>query len=138
MKDESILKMLDKVAETVEPVAGGRLAACVVYKNDIVSMGINQKKSHPFQKRFGKHELAVFLHAETDAIKNALRHISVDDLAKSKLYVSRVRFESAELNPIKERLRRGLARPCVGCMRAIANFNIRHVCFSTDEGHEYL
>jgi deoxycytidylate deaminase len=138
MKTETILKMLDKIAESVEPVSQARLAAAIVYKNDVISIGINQKKSHPFQRRFSKHEEAIFLHAEVDAIKNALRHISIDQLAKSKLYVTRVRYETSEKHIHTSNLRRGLAKPCQGCMKAIATFNIKHVCFSTDEGHNFL
>ena len=55
-------------ADIVSPVGGNaRLAACVVYKNDIVSFGLNEKKSHPFQAKYGKNSDAVYLHAETSA-----------------------------------------------------------------------
>lgn len=138
MKTETIMKLLDKVAETVEPVSQARLAAAIVYKNDVVSFGTNKAKTHPFQKRFAKHEMAIYLHAEIDAIKNSLRHISIEELSKSKLYVARIRYDSNQKNLVRENLKTGLARPCSGCMRAIANFNIKHVCFSTDKGYDWL
>ena len=76
MSEIKYLSVLEKMAEAV-PAAShrglrARLAACVVYKRDIVSFGINQLKSHPFQAKFSKNEDSIFLHAETDAIKNAL------------------------------------------------------------------
>lgn len=138
MKSDNIIRILDKIAESVEPVASARLAAAVVYRNDIVAIGTNKKKSHPFQKRFSKHAMAIYLHAELDAIKNALRHLSLDELARSHLYISRARFADSETNPIKDNLMHGLAKPCEGCMRAIATFNIKHVCYTTDDGYDWL
>lgn len=138
MKTEAILNLLDKVAEANPVVSSARLAAAIVYKNDIISLGINQRKTHPFQRRFAKHEMAIFLHAEIDAIKNALKHITIEELSKSKLYISRVKYDDSERNPTPDKLRRGLARPCAGCARAIATFNIQHVCFTTEEGYEIL
>ena len=135
MKTDTIMAMLDKVAEALEPVSNARLAAAVVYKNDIIAIGVNQNKTHPFQRRFAKHEGAIYLHAEVDAIKNAMKHISLPDLAKSKLYISRIKYETGSLT----KLQRGLAKPCSGCSRAIATFNIKHVCFTTDNNqYEWL
>ena len=138
MKDEAIIKILDKVAESIDPVSGARLAAAVVYRNDIIAIGTNRKKTHPFQRRFAKHEMAVYLHAEIDAIKNALRHLSLTELSKSKLYISRMRYADSEPKPTRDKLMRGLAKPCEGCMRAIATFDIKHVCFTSDNGPQWL
>ena len=138
MKDEAILKILDKVAESIDPVSNARLAAAVVYRNDIIAIGTNRKKTHPFQRRFAKHDMAIYLHAEIDAIKNALRHISLTELAKSKLYISRMRYADSEPKPTPDKLMHGLAKPCEGCMRAIATFDIKHVCFTSDDGPLWL
>lgn len=138
MKQEAIIKILDKVAESVDPVSNARLAAAVVYRNDIVAIGTNKNKTHPFQRRFAKHDMAIYLHAEIDAIKNALRHLSLSELAKSKLYISRMRYADSEPNPTPDKLVHGLAKPCEGCMRAIATFDIKHVCFTSDHGPMWL
>ena len=138
MKSEAILKILDKIAESTEPVSSARIAAAIVYRNDIIAIGTNKKKTHPFQRRFAKHHSAIYLHAEIDAIKNAMRHLSLDELSKSSLYISRMKYINSECNPIPERLIHGLARPCEGCMRAIATFGIRRVCFTTDSEAEWL
>lgn len=78
------------------------------------------------------------MHAEIDAIKNALKHINISELSKSKLFVTRLRYEASETVIKVANLRRGLAKPCEGCMKAIATFNIKHVCFSTNEGYDFL
>ena len=122
-KTERVLNVLGDVASTQERVANQRLAACIIHRGDIVSIGINQKKTHPFQAQYAKNDEAIYLHAEVDAIKNALKVLSVEDLKKSTLVVCRLKADSSF----------GLAKPCIGCMRAIINFNLRDVYFTTNE-----
>ena len=134
-KHHKYISILSKMAIAVEPVRQARIAACLVHRNEIVSFGINQMKTHPFQAQFGKNKDSIFLHAETDCIKNALREIEVDELSRCTLYVCRVKFESHE----KRKFVYGLAKPCPGCERAIANFNIKSVYYTlNDEGYEVL
>lgn len=130
-RHDKYINILSKIAIDVTPVATARIAACVVYKNEIVSFGINRLKTHPFQAKFGKNSNAIFLHAETDCIKNALRELSPDDLQRSSLYICRVKYT----NKYKERLVFGIAKPCPGCMRAIASFGIRNVFYSCENGN---
>lgn len=131
--------MLDNLARD-QPAAGrARFASCIVYKNDIVSFGFNQMKSHPFQKKFGTNNDAIFLHAEVDAIKNSLREISEDELAKSTLYVCRVKKKPPYGRNKNSIFERGFAKPCLGCQRAISTFGIKKVFYSCDDGgHESL
>lgn len=133
MKNEKIFDVLFKLARDVEPVAKAKLAACIVYKNDIVSFGINRKKSHPFQKKFGKNDNSIFLHAENDVIKNVLKTYEIDLLSKMTLYICRVK-----LNKNKNFIF-GLSKPCCGCQRSISNFGIKKVYYSLDnKGYEIL
>lgn len=118
-------RIITDVPATVRNI---RLASCVVYKNDIISFGINSIRSHPFQARFGKNRDAIYLHAETCAIKNALKHISLDELSKSSLYVCRVKYDGPE----KNNLIFGTAKPCSGCQNCISTFGIRKVFFTLD------
>ena len=53
-KHEKVLDLLAVVAEGVDrniTSSGARLAAAIVYKNRVISVGINQKRSHPFQAK---------------------------------------------------------------------------------------
>lgn len=131
MKHDHYLRILSNVTGNLEKVAGAKLSSCIVHKNNILSFGFNSKKSHPFQAKFGKNDECIFLHAEIDAIKNALKNNSVDDLRKSTLYV----YRTKKMNGIEKS---GLAKPCAGCMRAIVNFNIKNVVYSTENGYEIL
>jgi len=134
MKHSQIITLLQKVAESVEPVSRARLASCLVYKNEIISIGINRAKTHPFQKRFSSHEEAIFLHSENDAIYNALKRYDLETVSKSRLYVCRVKYADES----KAFMVPAMAKPCMGCQRAIAQFNIKHVCYTTEEGLEWL
>jgi len=105
-------------------------AAVLVYKNEVISLACNKIKSHPFQKRYSKANEAIFLHAEVSAIHNALKKVSLKDLSKATMYVCRVRINNDNKNYFS------YSKPCDGCMRAIAEFDIKTV-FYTDEGGEF-
>ena len=130
-KHEKVLDLLAVVAEGVDrntTSSGARLAAALVYKNRIVSVGINQKRSHPFQAKYSKNEDAIYLHAETDTIRTALRHLSEKQLSKATLYVCRIKHADGPDTPLIW----GLSKPCVGCQRAIATFDIKGVVYSEE------
>jgi len=127
-KDEKYINLLVNLAAGAEPVAGARIAAGLVYKGDMISFGVNSRKTHPFQVKFQRNAESIFLHAETSAIKNALYLHSLEEIAKSTLYVVRVKYPS----PTDKTLIFGLAKPCEGCERAIAEFGIKRVVYTLD------
>ena len=128
--DKAVMDNLFKLAEASPNDTRAQLAACIVYKKEVISYGFNRKKSHPFQAKFGVNCDSIFLHAETDAIKNALRKIDVDKLAKTTLYVARVK----KPHPRAKKMVGGLAKPCLGCAKAISTYAIRRVVWSLDDG----
>lgn len=130
--NEGILHTLAKVAEANDD-SNIRFAAAVVYRNKIVSVGYNRRKSHPFQAKFAKNSEAIFLHAEVHAIKNALREIPVEDLSKCELYVTRVKRPKSHA----EGFIWGLSKPCAGCERAIAEFGLKRTIYTCDETGNY-
>jgi deoxycytidylate deaminase len=123
---KNVINTLSKVAEANDEYPRARLAAAIVRNNKIVSIGINRMKSDPLQARFGKNKEAIYLHAEIHAIKNALREVSVDDLKDCVLYICRVK--KPESNKPYEW---ALAKPCEGCSRAIVEFGIKKVIYTT-------
>lgn len=123
--------ILEKVAIASEPVGRAQLAACLVYKNELISIGTNKYKTHPLAKKFQKNKNTDCLHAEIDAIKNALRVVDVDFLAKCTMYILRVKRPDHD----HKQYVHGLSKPCCGCQHAIESFNIKNVYFTTDEGH---
>lgn len=134
-RDGKIISDLFLMAQDLDPVNSSRIASCIFLKNNLISYGFNQRKSHPFQAKYAKNNESIFLHAETDAIKNALRRISVDDLSRCSLYIARAKHISNR----SPAWIRGLACPCEGCMKAIVQFNIKKVVYTVDGNcYKYL
>ena len=127
--NNGILHTLTKVA-AANPHNAEKFAAAIVFRNRIVSVGMNSMKSHPMAAKYGKNKHAIFLHAEIAAIKNALREVEVDHLTKCDLYIVRVKKEQ----PFTNKFVWGLAKPCPGCERAIAEFGLKRVIYTCDEG----
>jgi tRNA(Arg) A34 adenosine deaminase TadA len=120
MKNEKIFKILKSLAVSNVGISSSKHAACIMHRGDIVSFGINQLKSHPFQAKFAKHPEAIYLHAEIHAIYNALKTLDVNDLSKCSLYVLRVTKNNSV----------DTSCPCEGCMMAINTFNIKNVFYT--------
>lgn len=128
------IDQLVTMATAIEDAVGSsRIAAAIVMHNKVVSYGLCQYKTHPLQSKFSRNDLAIYLHAETCAIKNALRSLELPDLLKCTMYIARAKYTDEN----KTRFTQGLAKPCCGCARAIATFGIKRVVYSLDnEGWE--
>lgn len=130
--DTKFIDILCKMAVDVQPVANARIASAIVLKNNIISFGINQRKTHPFQARFGRNSESIYMHAEISAIHNALKRIDVSEISKSTLYIARMKkrkFSEKTFNWVT-----GNVCPCEGCMRAIVEFGIKRVVYTGEDG----
>lgn len=129
-RDVRFVNLLSRVASDIpNPVGNARLAACVVYRNEVVSFGVNELKTHPMQAKFGRNTDAIYLHAEISAIKNALRSLDLSELSRASMYVCRVKY----FDQTRKKKVFGLARPCAGCRRCIRTFGIDRVIYTLDE-----
>lgn len=124
MSPESIIKILETIADDVVPVSNAKIAAAIVYRGDIIAIGINKLKSDPLQARFAKNQHAIYLHAEIDAIKKALKRLTSAEMKKAELYI--VRRRKLDGKPAS-----GCSKPCCGCQRAIETYGISEVHYST-------
>ena len=129
-----IFKEMFDAALVVDSYAHAKVVSFVTYHNKehILAEGRNQHKSHPFQKLYGKNDQCIYLHAEVEAIKNALKTMHVDSLSDCDLYVMRLKQASRTGPTIT-----GLSKPCIGCMRAIATFGIHNVYYTEDNKKEF-
>lgn len=128
--NEKIKQMLTRLALENPGVQGRfKLAAGIVYRKHLIATGVNSYKSHPLMYEWGRNADSIFLHAEVDAIKNALRLITQDQLTKCDMYIVRVKKQDSR----RHNWTYGLAKPCPGCTRAIEAFNLRNVYYTTDE-----
>ena len=104
--------------------ANHRVGALLVKNGKEKHIGFNQCKSHTFQSLYSKNKMSIFLHAETDAIKNAIKHTKKNNFKGYILYIARVK-KNNDL---------AMARPCVGCLKAITIFEIDEVYYTNEKG----
>lgn len=123
------INILEAMAKDVTGIRSSRICAMLVKGNNVLSFGVNQKKTHPMQKIHSKNPLAQSLHAEVHAIVNALRDHSKKDLRGSVLYIARVKYTTGRKDSS-----RGLSFPCKGCLSAISKYGIKTVYFTEDSG----
>ena len=103
-----------------------KIGAVIVHKKEIISVGYNQRKSHPLQKhlnvyRFDEDDNCKhFLHAELSAILNSRNA----DLSGASIYVYRANKEGIQN-----------CRPCEACMQAIKEKGIKTVYYTTKYGY---
>ena len=106
------------------------IGAVIVLKHDIVSVGVNQQKTHPIQKHyninrdFERAESANhFIHAEMDA----LRKVKYYNLKNAAIYIYREN-KSGNL---------AMSKPCNACMAFIKHLGIQHIFYTGDNGYCY-
>lgn len=126
-KTEKIINELFLLARDKEPVARAKVVAALVYKGKIISYGFNQYRTSWVQRRFKKNPDAQYLHAEVDAIKNAMKNVEGSVISSASLYIVRSRKIGGK-NVF------GTAKPCSGCADCIDWFDIKKVFYTTDEG----
>lgn len=116
---DKIMDELFQLAKNRPKISGARIVSAIVLKNKIIAYGFNQKKSHPFQKKYSKNKDCIYLHAEVDAIKNALREVPSEVLSKCTIYVARAKKASRNGPYVL-----GTSTPCSGCMKCIMSYKI--------------
>lgn len=131
-KNIDILTGLSELAKQTAGVGTGhyKLCAMLKIKGYHPFIGFNKMKSHPLQKKFGKSPLSIFLHAEIDVIKNAIRETK--DVEGGILYIARVKR-----TPDHKHWQWGLSSPCRGCLMALDSFGISKVFYTTNQNNVY-
>jgi len=104
-----------------------KMSAGVVHRRDLVATGDNSYKSHPLMTGPGYNSEQIFMHAEVDAVRNALRLIPQSDLSQCAIYIIRVK-RSRDLTGWQY----GMAKPCRGCAGVITSFGIERLWWSED------
>jgi deoxycytidylate deaminase len=99
----------------------------VVYHKQIISVGVNQNKTHPIQKYYNQYRFdnsigTHNIHAEIDALSK-IKYYDID-WSKVDLYVYREHKATGKLM---------LFKPCPSCMAYIKNLGIKNIYY-TDYG----
>lgn len=108
-----------------------RLGTVITYGNKIISVGFNQLKTSPIQKKYNRYREGEFpphihndtIHSEIDAL-NKCSFVDID-WKNVTLYVGR---EDKAGNS-------KLAKPCPACMQAIRDRGIKKVYYTTEDGY---
>jgi deoxycytidylate deaminase len=126
MNIESQIENLKVLAEDLEAFANAKIASALFYKGVPVSFGFNQPKSHPFALKYSRKEGAIYLHAESDAIRKARKKLTEFEMKRSTLITVRVKYD------YKKRSLIGISKPCAGCMRCIEDAGIGRIVYTED------
>ena len=121
-KKKTIMTRLLREATKNKPVFRARVVAAVVYRGKIIAIGKNQNKTHPEAAKYCKHEDAIFLHAEVDAINRAKKKMPC--LSKTQIFVLRIRQDGTVGNSL----------PCLGCASCIEEHKVSQINYTNEEG----
>ena len=117
---------------TIVPIGRNSISrfASVIVCGKTEIIGFNQYRSHPLQFRFSTNDDCVYLHSEVDAIRKTIQYLArqngssyrdITDLSDWNMFVARVLKDGSP----------AMAKPCIGCQRAIMHFNIQHIEWTT-------
>lgn len=119
-------------AEALATPRRAYLISALQHRGNIISYGYNQTKSHPFQRTFAPNPHAIFFHAETACIHNALRS-NFTKFDKATLYVVRLKYTSSDKTTLVE----AMARPCTGCLACAKHYGVGQIVYTTEETSTY-
>jgi len=133
MRQDRWMNAVFQIAQEAPKVSDQKIAAIIVCKNSVMSVGLNQMKTHPMVA-YDKHdEWCDYLHAESSAIINALRQIGARKLLKCEMYVCRAKIFNGNYTW-------GCSKPCINCQKFMEHYPLKRVYFSTEKkgSYEYL
>lgn len=137
-KKQIVDKLVNEASQVQDHSFKHKVVAAIVYKNKIVSLASNIKKTHTFQNKFSKNEHAIYFHAETFAIHKAIKRIGASKIKDCELFIVRMTNTMSKHGTkiISQEL--GNSHPCSGCMECITTFGIKKVIHSIDNGFNAL
>lgn len=128
---------LAKNASTFSDYENIKIGSVLVYKNKVISVGYNTKKSHPYQKILNKYrnqngrEFDInkrhnYLHSEI----NCLLNVKDSNINWSKAYIFIYR-EDKNGNIT-------MSKPCKGCEYSLKSKGIKKVFYTDKNGYNYI
>lgn len=109
-----------------------KIGSILVYKNKVISVGYNMKKSHPYQKilnKYGKYnqdKINNYLHSEI----NCLLNVKDLDVNWNKVYIFIYREDkNGSL---------AMCKPCSSCVNALKGIGIKKVFYTDKNGYNYI
>lgn len=114
-----------------------KVGCVLIYKNKIISIGHNEKKSNTIQKYYNNYRSTKertfnvdnhenYIHAEIQCVNNATRTFK-GDLSKCQLFICRI-TKSGQIK---------LSKPCLACSKYLEDMGIKSIYYTTDNGWCY-
>lgn len=114
IKNDKVYSLLIEAAKGAELIATSRHASALVYKKQVLAVGVNSRKTHPLASKFnGKDKPCT--HSELDAVLQVLNQYGEDVLKRCSIY--NLRLTSVD--------RVAGSKPCVGCSKMLDAFGVR-------------
>lgn len=117
MKTTGILKKAAEYAKHNDVEGLPKMAAVIAKRKKILAVGYNKHKTHPMMLKYTDNELRVSIHAEVDALVNALKNYSPEELVGSEIYIARLLKNG----------KTGIAKPCEICQKALEDHGITSI-----------
>lgn len=113
-----------------------KIGAIIAYKNRVISYGYNSTKQHPIQKEYNKYRFIDGNPCDVDLITNSLHAEMMallnirgfkGELSKCSIFIYR-EYKSGSM---------ALVRPCEGCSKALNDYGIKNIYYTTNNGWNY-
>lgn len=118
---DRVYDVLVRESRRADVVKSSYHAAAIVYRNQILSVGLNRRKTHPVMAKYQKNEKRIFLHAEVDALIRFVNRYGMELLPDCSLYVLR----TTKTGRVAD------SKPCSGCMSMIQAFRVGNVYWTS-------
>lgn len=110
-----------------------KVGCVAVIGKKVVAAGFSQNRTHPMQEHFniyrdfcGQKNIESKTHSEIHMLA-AARHMNIC-WSKADVYIYRICSSRQH----------GIALPCDACMKALREFGIKNVYYTTDTGYDYI
>ena len=115
-KNDKLFSLLFDAAQTADLIQSSRHASAIIYKKQVLAVGVNSRKTHPLSCRFNGPD-KICLHSELHAIIQVINQHGPEILKRCSLWNLRI-TKGGKI---------GSSKPCVGCQRAIDAFGIKEI-----------
>lgn len=123
---------LAKNASTFSDFERIKIGSVLVYKNKVISVGWNMKKSHPYQKilnKYGKYnqdKIHNYLHSEINCLLN------IKDLNVNWIKVSIFIYREDKNGNL------AMCKPCSSCIKALKEKGVKKIFYTDQNGYNYI
>lgn len=111
-----------------------RLGCVVANGKHVISVGYNQLKTSPVQKKFNKFRQGDF----PDHVHNDTLHAEIDALNKCSFMEHDWKDMVIYIGREDKAGHSRMAKPCPGCVEAIKERGIKKVYYTTEDGYGYM